>query len=214
MRTALQALAAVMGGTQSLHTNSMDETYALPTERAVKIALRTQQVIAYESGVPNVIDPLGGAYFVEALTDRMEQEAEEYFRRIEDLGGVVAGIEQGFFQREIAEAASRYQAEIDARRRIIVGVNEFIEKDAALEIPILRIDPRYEREQCERVRRIRSDRDAARYERAMVALRRAIRDEANLMEPVLEAVRAYASVGEMVALMKEEYGTWREPEIF
>jgi methylmalonyl-CoA mutase, N-terminal domain len=214
VRTALQALAAVMGGTQSLHTNSMDETYALPTERAVKIALRTQQVIAYESGVPNVIDPLGGSYFVEALTDRMEREAEAYFRQIEDMGGVVAGIEQGFFQREIAEAASRYQEEIDAKRRIIVGVNEFVEKDEKLEIPILRIDPRYEREQVERLRKLRSGRDSGRWTSAMDGLREAIRAEENLMEPVLEAVRAYATVGEIVELMREEYGTWREPEIF
>jgi methylmalonyl-CoA mutase N-terminal domain/subunit len=214
VRTALQALAAVMGGTQSLHTNSMDETYALPTERAVKIALRTQQVIAYESGVPNVIDPLGGSYFVEALTDRMEREAEAYFRQIEDMGGVVAGIEQGFFQREIAEAASRYQEEIDAKRRIIVGVNDFVEKDEKLEIPILRIDPRYEREQVERLSKLRAARDAGRWTAAMDALREAIRSEDNLMEPVLEAVRAYATVGEIVELMREEYGTWREPEIF
>jgi methylmalonyl-CoA mutase N-terminal domain/subunit len=214
VRTALQALAAVMGGTQSLHTNSMDETYALPTERAVKIALRTQQVIAYESGVPNVIDPLGGSYFVEALTDRMEREAEAYFRQIEDMGGVVAGIEQGFFQREIAEAASRYQAEIDARRRVIVGVNEFVEKDEKLEIPILRIDPRYEREQIERLKKLRSERDDLRWKSAMDVLRAAIRSEENLMEPVLEAVRSYASVGEIVELMREDYGTWREPEIF
>ncbi|HUP00227.1 MAG TPA: methylmalonyl-CoA mutase family protein [Gemmatimonadota bacterium] len=214
VRTAIQALAGVMGGTQSLHTNSMDETYALPTEKAVKIALRTQQIIAYESGVPNVIDPLGGSYFVEALTDRMEAEAEEYFRQIEDLGGVVAGIEQGFFQREIAEAASRYQEEIDAKRRIIVGVNEFVEEGEELEIPILRIDPRYEREQCERVRKVRGERDPARYKAAMEGLRTAIREKSNLMEPVLDAVRAYATIGEMVTLMKEEYGTWREPEIF
>ena len=214
VRTALQALAAVMGGTQSLHTNSMDETFALPTEKAVKIALRTQQVIAYESGVPNVIDPLGGAYFVEALTNRMEEEAEEYFRQIEDMGGVVAGIESGFFQREIAEAASRYQEEIDSRRRVIVGVNEFVEEGEKLEIPILRIDPRYEREQIERVRKVRAERDAARYESAMSALRDAIRAEENLMEPVLDCVRAYASMGEIVELMKGEYGTWREPEIF
>jgi len=214
VRTALQALAAVMGGTQSLHTNSMDETYALPTERAVKIALRTQQVIAYESGVPNVIDPLGGSYFVEALTDRMEREAETYFRQIEDMGGVVAGIEQGFFQREIAEAASRYQEEVDAKRRIIVGVNEFVEKDEKLEIPILRIDPRYEREQIERLERLRSERDAGRWTSAMDGLREAIQAEENLMEPVLEAVRAYATVGEIVELMRDEYGTWREPEIF
>ena len=214
VRTALQALAAVMGGTQSLHTNSMDETYALPTERAVKIALRTQQVIAYESGVPNVIDPLGGSYFVEALTDRMEREAEAYFRQIEDMGGVVAGIEQGFFQREIAEAASRYQEEIDAKRRIIVGVNDFVEKDEKLEIPILRIDPRYEREQVERLGKLRAARDAGRWTAAMDALREAVRSEDNLMEPVLEAVRAYATVGEIVELMREEYGTWREPEIF
>ncbi|MGH7562842.1 MAG: acyl-CoA mutase large subunit family protein [Gemmatimonadota bacterium] len=214
VRTALQALSAVMGGTQSLHTNSMDETYALPTERAVKIALRTQQVIAYESGVPNVIDPLGGSYFVEALTDRMEREAEEYFRQIEDLGGVVAGIEQGFFQREIAEAASRYQEEIDAKRRVIVGVNEFVEKDEKLEIPILRIDPRYEREQIERLRKLRAERDDQRWKSAMDGLREAIRSEEKLMEPVLDAVRAYATMGEIVELMKEEYGTWREPEIF
>jgi methylmalonyl-CoA mutase N-terminal domain/subunit len=214
VRTAIQALAAVMGGTQSLHTNSMDETFALPTEKAVKIALRTQQVIAYESGVPNVIDPLGGSYFVEALTQRMEDEAEEYFRQIEDMGGVVAGIESGFFQREIAEAASRYQEEIDMKRRVIVGVNEFIEEDEKLEIPILRIDPRYEREQIERLRKVRSDRDAGRFETAMESLRAAIRAEENLMEPVLDCVRAYATVGEMVELMKGEYGTWREPEIF
>ena len=171
VRTAIQALAAVMGGTQSLHTNSMDETFALPTEKAVKIALRTQQVIAYESGVPNVIDPLGGSYFVEALTSRMEEEAEEYFRQIEDMGGVVAGIESGFFQREIAQAASRYQEEIDFRRRVIVGVNEFVEEGEVLEIPILRIDPRYEREQIERVRKLREARDAAACEAAMSALR-------------------------------------------
>ena len=214
VRTALQALAAVMGGTQSLHTNSMDETYALPTERAVKIALRTQQVIAYESGVPNVIDPLGGSYFVEALTDRMEREAEEYFRQIEDMGGVVAGIEQGFFQREIAEAASRYQDEIDTKRRIIVGVNDFVEKDEKLEIPILRIDPRYEREQIERLEKLRAERDGERWRTAMDGLREAIQAETNLMEPVLDTVRAYATVGEIVELMREEYGTWREPEIF
>jgi methylmalonyl-CoA mutase N-terminal domain/subunit len=214
VRTALQALAAVMGGTQSLHTNSMDETYALPTERAVKIALRTQQVIAYESGVPNVIDPLGGSYFVEALTSRMEEEAEEYFRRIEDMGGVVAGLENGFFQREIAEAASRYQEEIDAKRRVIVGVNDFVEKDEKLEIPILRIDPRYEREQIERLESVRERRDAGRWQGAMDGLREAIRAETNLVEPVLEAVRSYATVGEIVELMKAEYGTWREPEIF
>jgi methylmalonyl-CoA mutase N-terminal domain/subunit len=214
VRTAIQALAAVMGGTQSLHTNSMDETFALPTEKAVKIALRTQQVIAYESGVPNVIDPLGGSYFVEALTNRMEEEAEEYFRQIEDMGGVVAGIEQGFFQREIAEAASRYQEEIDSKRRVIVGVNEFVQKGETLEIPILRIDPRYEREQIDRLRVVRAERDAARFDATMGALRAAIRAEENLMEPVLDAVRAYATVGEIVELMKGEYGTWREPEIF
>ncbi len=214
VRTALQALAAVMGGTQSLHTNSMDETYALPTERAVKIALRTQQVIAYESGVPNVIDPLGGSYFVEALTTRMEEEAEGYFRRIEDMGGVVPGIENGFFQREIAEAARRYQEEIDEKRRVIVGVNDFVEKGEKLEIPILRIDPRYEREQIARLRDLRERRDGDRWKASMEALRTAIREETNVVEPVLEAIRAYATVGEIVELMRSEYGTWREPEIF
>jgi methylmalonyl-CoA mutase N-terminal domain/subunit len=214
VRTAIQALAGVMGGTQSLHTNSMDETYALPTEKAAKIALRTQQVIAYESGVANVIDPLGGSYYVEALTDRMEAEAEAYFRQIEDLGGVVAGIEQGFFQRELAVAASRYQEEIDTRRRVIVGVNDFIEEDESLEIPILRIDPRYEREQCARVAEVRAKRDDAKYRAAMKSLRQSIRDERNLMEPVLDAVRSFATVGEIVELMRDEYGTWREPSIF
>jgi methylmalonyl-CoA mutase N-terminal domain/subunit len=214
VRTAIQALAAVMGGTQSLHTNSMDETYALPTERAVKIALRTQQVIAYESGVPNVIDPLGGSYFVEALTTRMEEEAEGYFRQIEEMGGVVAGIENGFFQREIAEAARRYQEEIDEKRRVIVGVNDFVEKDEKLEIPILRIDPRYEREQIARLRGVRERRDGDRWQAAMNGLREAVRAEANVVEPVLDAVRAYATVGEIVNLMRSEYGTWREPEIF
>ncbi len=214
VRTAIQALAGVMGGTQSLHTNSMDETFALPTEKAVKIALRTQQVIAYESGVTNVIDPLGGSYFVEALTSRMEVEAEEYFRQIEDMGGVVAGIEEGFFQREIAEAASRYQEEIDSKRRVIVGVNEFVEQGETLEIPILRIDPRYEREQVERLGKIRAERDAGQFESAMEALQAAIRGEENLMEPILDCVRVYATMGEMVELMKGEYGTWREPEIF
>ncbi|MEJ2153019.1 MAG: methylmalonyl-CoA mutase family protein [Gemmatimonadota bacterium] len=214
VRTTIQALAGVMGGTQSLHTNSMDETYALPTEKAVKIALRTQQVIAYESGVANVIDPLGGSYYVEALTDRMEAQAEAYFRQIESLGGVVAGIEEGFFQRELAGAASRYQEEVDARRRVIVGVNEFIEQDERLEIPILRIDPRYEREQCDRVRKLRTERDDAKYQAAMAKLRHAIRDEQNLMQPVLDAVRSYATVGEIVELMRDEYGSWREPSIF
>jgi methylmalonyl-CoA mutase N-terminal domain/subunit len=211
VRVAIQALAGVLGGTQSLHTNSMDETLALPSERAVKIALRTQQILAYEAGVANVIDPLAGSYYLEHLTNRLEEEAEVYFRRIEEIGGVVAGIEEGFFQREIAEAAWRYQQEVERKDRLIVGVNEFVEEGETIEIPVLRISPEVERAQRERLAALRLRRDGDAVRRTLGALRDAIRSGASLMEPVIEAARAYATLGEIVDVMRAEYGGWREP---
>jgi methylmalonyl-CoA mutase N-terminal domain/subunit len=212
VRVAIQALAGVLGGTQSLHTNSMDETLALPSEKAVKIALRTQQILAFESGVASVIDPLAGSYYVEHLTNRLEQEAEDYFRRIEDIGGVVAGIEEGFFQREIAQAAWRYQQEVERKERVIVGVNDFIEENEKLEIPVLRISPEVERAQRERLAALRRSRDAAAVRRTLDDLREAVGSGAGLMEPVIEAAKAYATLGEIVDVMRAEYGGWREPE--
>jgi methylmalonyl-CoA mutase N-terminal domain/subunit len=214
VRVALQALAAVLGGTQSLHTNSMDETIALPSEKAVKIALRTQQILAYETGVANVVDPLAGSYYVEALTDRLEREAEDYFTRIEEMGGVVAGIEAGFFQREIARAAYLYQQEVERRERIVVGVNEFVEEDERLEIPILRISPEVERRQRERLAELRATRDQAAVDAALARLRDAVRGTGPVFEPVLDAARAYATLGEIVDVMRAEFGGWREPAGF
>jgi methylmalonyl-CoA mutase N-terminal domain/subunit len=214
VRTAFQALAAVLGGTQSLHTNSMDETWALPTEKAVLIALRTQQLIAEETGVVNVIDPLGGSYYVEALTNELERQAYEYFAKIDALGGMVKAIEQGFPQREIAEAAYRYQRAIDEGRRTVVGVNKYVLAGEKLEIPILKIDPRVEQEQCERLRRLRQRRDNARVKRALVDLKAACAGNDNVMYPILEAVRAYATLGEICGAMKEVFGTYAEPPMF
>ncbi len=214
VRTAIEALAAVLGGTQSLHTNSMDETLALPTEKAVKIALRTQQVIAYESGVTNVIDPLGGSYYVEYLTRRMEEEAEEYFRRIEELGGVLAAIEQGFFQREIADAAYRYQKELEEGRRVVVGVNRFRDPDEALEIEILRIDPEVERRQVERLARLRAGRSRTEVERRLEELKEGARGDSNLMPLIINCARAYCTEGEIIGALKEVFGTYREPIVF
>jgi methylmalonyl-CoA mutase N-terminal domain/subunit len=210
VRTALEALAAVLGGTQSLHTNSMDEVLALPTEKAVEIALRTQQVIAYETGVVNTVDPLGGSYFVEAMTDRMEAGANEYFRRIDEIGGVLAGIDQGFFQREIAEAAFEYQQELEQKRKVMVGVNDFV-SDAPVDIPILKIDPEVERQQIRRVRELKETRDNERVRRTLEALAGASDRGENVMPYVLESVRAYATVQEISDAMKAVLGTYREP---
>jgi methylmalonyl-CoA mutase N-terminal domain/subunit len=210
VRTALEALAAVLGGTQSLHTNSMDEVLALPTEKAVEIALRTQQIIAYETEVVNTVDPLGGSYFVESMTDRMEAGANEYFRRIDELGGVLAGIDQGFFQREIAEAAFQYQRELEERRKIMVGVNDFV-TEAAVDIPILKIDPEVERQQIRRVRDLKQTRDNDRVRGALEALAGASDRRENVMPYVLEAVRAYATVQEISDAMKAVLGSYREP---
>jgi len=211
VRVALQALAAVLGGTQSLHTNSLDETLALPTERAVKIALRTQQIIAEETGVSNVIDPLGGSYYVEALTDRMEAAAEDYFRRIEALGGVVAGIEQGFFQREIGEAAYRLQREYERGERAVVGVNKYVEPDEG--VPTLKIEMETERAQVEAVRELKRRREARKVERALERVREAARSEANIMPALIEAAHAYATLGETVDAMKGVFGAYVEPAI-
>lgn len=212
VRVAIQALAAVLGGTQSLHTNSLDEALALPSEYAVKIALRTQQIVAHESGVANTIDPLGGSFFVETMTNRIEAKARDYFRQIEHLGGVIPAIKAGFFQREIAEAAYRYQKEVDEKRRIIVGVNEYVE-DEPLTIPILQLDPEGERRQCDRLRRLREERDNEKVGATLAALREAAHGTENLMPYILDAVRAYATLQEVTDTFRDVFGVYQEPVI-
>ena len=207
-RTGFQALAAVLGGTNSLHTNSMDETIALPSEKAAKIALRTQQLIAYETGAANVIDPLAGSWYVEEMTDRMEAKAEAYFEKIDELGGVIPAIEVGFFQREIAQAA------YDEKRRLIVGVNEFIEENEVLDIPVLEISPAAETEQAQKLAALRLRRDDGAVEAALEQVAQACAGTANIMYPVIEAAKAYATLGEIVAAMKIEMGTWVEDTAF
>jgi methylmalonyl-CoA mutase N-terminal domain/subunit len=214
VRVAYQALAAVLGGTQSLHTNSMDETLALPTEQAVQVALRTQQVLAYESGIPGVLDPLGGSYYVEALTDRLEREAESLFTEIEKVGGVVKGLESGWLQRRIAESAARQQWEIEQHRRVIVGVNEFVTEEPELTIPTLKIGQEVEREQRERMARMRAERDNARCARALARLKEAARGSENTMPHILEAARAYCTLYEIRAALEEVFGAYREPVFF
>jgi methylmalonyl-CoA mutase N-terminal domain/subunit len=210
VRVALQALAAVLGGTQSLHTNSMDEALALPSEHAVTIALRTQQVIAEETGVANTVDPLGGSFFVESQTNRIEAQAYDYFRRIEELGGVLPAIEKGFFQQEISDAAYRYQREIDQNVRSIVGVNAY-QDFKPYQIPILRMDPQGYRRQVDRLERLRSERDNARVGQTLDRLRIACLGTENSMPYLLEAVRAYATLGEIVGVLKEVFGVYEEP---
>ena len=214
VRTALEAMAAVLGGTQSLHTNSFDEALALPTEDAVRIALRTQQVIAHETGVVNTIDPLGGSYYVEHLTNTLEREAYDYFDRIEKLGGVVEAIKENFFQREIAEASFRYQSEVEAKQRIVVGVNRYeLENEPPPEI--LRIDPALEGQQVERVRALRAKRDSQAAEATLARLKEdAAHDDRNLMPPIIEAARAYVTMGEMCDALREVWGVWRETPVF
>jgi methylmalonyl-CoA mutase N-terminal domain/subunit len=213
VRTALEAMAAVLGGTQSLHTNSFDEALALPTEDAVRIALRTQQVIAHETGAVNTIDPLGGSYYLEDLTNRLEAEAYDYFDRIEKLGGVVAAIKENFFQREIADASFRYQHELEQKQRIIVGVNRYELEDEP-EIEILRIDPALEEKQIARVQALRDRRDSAAVERALVEIKSAASEDKNLMPPLIEASKAYATLGEMCDALREVWGVWRETPVF
>jgi methylmalonyl-CoA mutase, N-terminal domain len=210
VRVAIQALAGVLGGTQSLHTNALDEAYALPTELTARIALRTQQIIAHESGVTNVVDPLGGSYYLEALTNQMEAAASDYFRRLDALGGMIRAIETGFPQREIREAAWQYQREIEHKDRVIVGVNEYV-MDEAEPLDILVIDPAVEKRQIERVQELRMSRDQARWQGALEALRKAAVDKTNLMPPLIDAAKAYATVGEICNTLKEVFGEYEEP---
>ncbi len=212
VRTTIQALAAVLGGTQSLHTNSMDEALALPSEKAATLALRTQQVIAHESGAASTVDPLGGSYFVETLTDEMERDASAYLRRIDDLGGAVAAIESGYMQREIAESAYVYQREVDQRRRTIVGVNAFVSGEP-VEIPILRHDPQGEARQVDRLRRVRRVRDGRETARCLRELESACHSGANVMPVLIEAASAYATLGEICNVMRDAFGIYQETAV-
>jgi methylmalonyl-CoA mutase N-terminal domain/subunit len=214
VRTALQALAGVLGGTQSLHTNSMDEALALPSDKAVKIALRTQQIIAEETGVINTVDPLGGSYYVEALTAKMEEEAEKYFQQIDRLGGVVAAIERGFFQKEIADAAYKYQRELDKKERTIVGVNNYIEKDEKVEIPLLTISSEAEKRQIERIRHVKACRSIGDVKASIADIKQAGKDGSNLMPHFLAAAHRYVTIQEMCDALKEDFGTYDETPVF
>lgn len=214
VRTALQALAGVLGGTQSLHTNSMDETLALPSEKAVKIALRTQQIIAYESGVINTVDPLGGSYFVEELTNKMEEAAEKIFQEIDSYGGVINAIENGYFQREIANSAYRYQLELEKKEKIIVGVNEFVEQNEKIEIPILQISPEVEIKQKERLKNLKQRRDKKLVESSLKKISDAATSAKNLMPVLIEAAENYVTLGEMVNQLKEHFGIYEETAVF
>ncbi|MFQ5951613.1 MAG: methylmalonyl-CoA mutase [Candidatus Geothermarchaeales archaeon] len=209
VRVALQALAAVMGGTQSLHTNSLDEALGLPTEKAVRIALRTQQIIAHESGVASTVDPLGGSYYLEWLTDEMEERVYRYFDRIDSMGGVVAGIRKGFFLKEIAEASYRYQRELRLKERIVVGVNEYL-VDEKPEVELFELDPEGTARQLKRLRQVKSDRNTPAVQRKLKALRTAAKKEENLMPHIVDAVRAYATLGEVVGVLREVYGSYEE----
>ncbi|MFH1852021.1 MAG: methylmalonyl-CoA mutase family protein [Candidatus Neomarinimicrobiota bacterium] len=213
-RTGFQALAAVLGGTQSLHTNSMDETLALPTAKAAEIALRTQQLIAYETGVANVVDPLGGSWFIENLTDRMEAQAEQYFAEIEKIGGVIPAIEQGYFQREIARAASEYQRKIDSKRRIVVGVNEFVKENEEIDIQLLEIGRETEDQQVDAINNLHETRTNERVNAALAAVTSACAGRQNIMPPIIDAAKAYATLGEIVGAMKAEFGEWQETTVF
>jgi methylmalonyl-CoA mutase N-terminal domain/subunit len=213
VRVAIQALAAVFGGTQSLHTNSMDETLALPTEEAVTVALRTQQIIAEESGIVNSIDPLGGSYVIEALTDRMEKEAFDYIRKIDELGGIIKAIDIGFPQKEIADAAYRYQQELDRGGKVIVGVNKYVTEEE-MAIPTLRINEEVDRNQIERLREIRRRRNNEAVRNRLGAIARAARGGENLMPFIIDAVREYATVGEISDVFREVYGIYRDPAYF
>ncbi|MFA5896604.1 MAG: methylmalonyl-CoA mutase family protein [Thermoplasmata archaeon] len=213
VRTTIQALAAVLGGTQSLHTNSYDEAYQVPGEKAVRIALRTQQILAHESGVANTVDPLGGSYYLEALTDELEEEAYRYFDRIQELGGVIPAIRKGFFQQEIANSAYRYQMEIEDKERIIVGVNDFV-VDEQPEVEPLKVSEASYRAQLERLKRMRRTRDSKKHERALDRLRRACDGDDNTMPLILDAVRARATLGEICDVMREVFGVWEEPLLY
>lgn len=214
VRTAIEALAGVLGGSQSLHTNSMDETLALPSDKAVKIALRTQQIIAYEHGVINTVDPLGGSYYVESLTKKMEDEAEKYFEKIDALGGVIPAIEAGFFQKEIADAAYRYQLELDKKEKIVVGVNEFVEEEEKIEIPILTIPKEVEIKQVDRLKELRASRNNDKVKKSLASLLQAAKDGTNLMPKILDCARNFVTLGEMCSELKAEFGVYEEQTVF
>lgn len=214
VRVAYQGLAAVLGGTQSLHTNSMDETLALPSEEAVQVALRSQQILAYETGVPSVADPLGGSYYVEALTDQLEAEAERMFEQIHEIGGVVRGLEDGWFQKRIAESAARQQWEIEQRRKLVVGVNEFVTDEPELTIPLLKVGAEAEQEQRARMAELRATRDQARVDACLDALRGAARGRDNVVPFILECARAYCTLYEIRAALEDVFGAYREPVFF
>ena len=209
-RTSLQALAAVLGGTQSLHTNSMDETLALPSEKAAEIALRSQQIIAYESGVTNTADPLGGSWFIESLTDQLEKEAYEYFDKIESQGGVVEAIENSYFQREISQASSDYQAKVDSKERYIVGVNSFVKEKEEIDIPILEIRTEVQAEQIERLNKVKKERNNEKVDELLLKITKTAEEGGNVMHPIIEASLEYATLGEIVDAMKVVYGEWTE----
>ena len=213
-RTAFQAIAAVFGGAQSLHTNSMDETLALPSEKAAEIALRTQQLIAYETGVANVADPLGGSWLIESLTDQLEQEAEKYFEEIEHLGGVIQAIEKGYFQREIARSAKSYQKLVDQKQLFIVGVNQFGKDDENIDIPILEIGPEVEQIQVKAVNEMKNTRNETAVQQALYKIRETCANGGNIMPPIIEAAKVYVTLGEIVTAMKAEYGEWQEAAVF
>lgn len=214
VRVAYQGLAAVLGGTQSLHTNSMDETLALPSEEAVQVALRSQQILAYETGIPSVADPLGGSYYVEALTDQLEAEAERLFEQIHEIGGVVRGLEDGWFQKRIAESAARQQWEIEQRRKLVVGVNEFVTDEPELTIPLLKVGAEAEAEQRARMAELRATRDQARVDACLDALRGAARGQDNVVPFILECARAYCTLYEIRAALEDVFGAYREPVFF
>ena len=213
-RTAFQAIAAVFGGAQSLHTNSMDETLALPSEKAAEIALRTQQLIAYETGVANVADPLGGSWLIESLTDQLEQEAEKYFEEIEHLGGVIQAIEKGYFQREIARSAKSYQKLVDEKQLFIVGVNQFGKDDENIDIPILEIGPEVEQIQVKAVNELKNTRNETAVQQALYKIRETCANGGNIMPPIIEAAKVYVTLGEIVTAMKAEFGEWQEAAVF
>jgi len=214
VRTAFQAMAAVLGGTQSLHTNSMDETLALPSEKAVKIALRTQQLIAYETGVTNTVDPLGGSYFVEAMTDKMEAQANKIFDEIELFGGVIPAIEAGYFQKNISDAAYRYQKEVERKEKFIVGVNEFVEENEKIDIPLLTISPEVEKQQREELTALRQSRDAHAVDKALEEIQLAAKENRNLMPTFLDAAEKYVTLGEMVEELRKVFGVYQEMAVF
>ena len=213
-RTAFQAIAAVFGGAQSLHTNSMDETLALPSEKAAEIALRTQQLIAYETGVANVADPLGGSWLIESLTDQLEQEAEKYFEEIEHLGGVIQAIEKGYFQREIARSAKSYQKLVDQKQLFIVGVNQFGKDDENIDIPILEIGPEVEQIQVKAVNELKNTRNETAVQQALYKIRETCANGGNIMPSIIEAAKVYVTLGEIVTAMKAEFGEWQEAAVF